>query len=132
MRNLYIESKANTPEVSFNFQTGELRLNGRSIISDAEEFYNPVLSWLEEYSKEPAKNTLLKIDLQSFNIASSKRILFILYKMNELLEDGCKVKIQWHYSENEDEMYEVGQDYAFMVKVPFEFVTHETKLVASL
>ena len=122
MKGLYIDATANTPLVSFNQHTGVLEINGRSVISDAENFYSPILEWLEDYAKEPAKTTSLVIDMQSFNIASSKRILFILYKLNELKADGLDVNVEWHYNENEDEMYEVGQDYAFMVKVPFKFV----------
>jgi hypothetical protein len=41
--------------------------------------------------------------------------------LNELHDNGSQVSVKWHYQEDEDDMYEVGQDFAFMVKIPFEF-----------
>jgi hypothetical protein len=69
----------------------------------------------------PKRPTVIKIDLEYFNISSSKRILFLLYKLNELTESGMDVKVQWFYRQSDEDMFEVGQDYAYMVKVPFEF-----------
>ena len=45
--------------------------------------------------------------------------------MNELSENGSDVKVEWLYRETDEDMYEVGQDYAYMVKVPFEFKIYE-------
>jgi hypothetical protein len=69
----------------------------------------------------PNGSTVVKIDLEYFNISSSKRILFLLYKLNELAEVGNDVHVEWLYRETDEDMYEVGQDYAYMVKVPFVF-----------
>ena len=33
--------------------------------------------------------------------------------------------VKWHYKKSDIDMYEVGPDYAYMVKVPFEFVANE-------
>ena len=90
------------------------------------------LSWLDDYSKAPHKVTNVIVKLDYFNISSSKRILFMFYKLNELHDKGYKVSVQWHYQEGEDDMYEVGQDFAFMVKIPFEFCefSHFEKAIA--
>ena len=56
----------------------------------------------------------------------------MLYKLNELADTAKKVKVEWHYNEADEDMFEVGQDYAFMVKFPFDFISYsvsETKLV---
>ncbi|MEN9400125.1 MAG: hypothetical protein RL632_1228, partial [Bacteroidota bacterium] len=73
------------------------------------------------YLLNPLENTVVKIDLEYFNISSSKRILFLLYKLNELSEAGKQVHVEWYYRQSDEDMYEVGQDYAYMVKVPFIF-----------
>ena len=44
-----------------------------------------------------------------------------MYKLNELAEVGNNVHVEWLYRETDEDMYEVGQDYAYMVKVPFVF-----------
>ena len=125
MDKLHIEETAETPLVNFNAQTGEMVLKGRSIPENGDEFWTPVLSWFELFMLEPTDSVLVILDLEYFNITSSKRILFFLYKLNELIDIGKDVKVEWHYKKSDVDMYEVGQDYAYMVKVPFEFIAQK-------
>lgn len=124
MDKLHIEETAQTPLVSFDAQTGEMDIKGRSIPEDADRFWLPVLSWFEAFMLNPSESVNIRLNMEYFNISSSKRILFLLYKLNELVEEGKTVKVEWHYKESDIDMYEVGQDYAYMVKVPFEFVAY--------
>ena len=121
MRPLVIESTDKTPSVILNPEKNLFEISGKSVPNDAEAFYSPILDWIESYSEQPLKSTTITFNLEFFNISSSKRILFILYRLNELIEAGHEVNVKWYYIENDDDMLEVGQDYAFMVKVPFEF-----------
>lgn len=121
MEEILLLATDKTPGITFK-KTGELKISGKSIPEDAEEFFAPALKWLDGYVENPAKNTILSIDLEYFNISSSKRILFILYKLNDLVAKNADVKVKWIYDDNDEDMFEVGQDYAFMVKIPFEFV----------
>ncbi len=124
MENLYIVSTESTPLIDFNSETGILILEGKSIPTEAEDFYRPVLDWLDEYIKTPNTTSKLTLKLEYFNIASSKRILFILYKLNELVAKGIDVSAEWLYHEDEDDMLEVGQDFELMVEIPFKFVEY--------
>lgn len=121
MENLFIESTAKTPQISFDYEDGTLLIKGRSIPKDAEIFWNPVLEWFTNYMKAPNTNTTVCIDLEYFNISSSKSLLLLLYKLNDLKIQGHESVVEWYYNEDDVDMFEVGQDYAFMVKVPFEF-----------
>ncbi len=38
-----------------------------------------------------------------------------------MIDNGFTAKVDWFYRESEEDMFEVGQDYAYMVKVPFNF-----------
>ena len=113
-----------TPSINFNPENGKLIIEGNSIPNDAEVFFTPILSWLEEYVNTTKVKTTLIIKLHYFNVSSSKRILYMFYKLNELLKYNKPVVIKWYYSEDEDEMFEVGQDFAFMVNVPFHFIEY--------
>ncbi len=124
MEALRIESTLKTPEVLFDPKNNVFEIKGKSVPDNAEDFYAPILEWVEDYMTNPVDNMLLKIDLEYFNISSSKRILFILYKLNELKEKNYDIKIQWYYNEEDEDMFEVGQDYAFMVKIPFDFISY--------
>ncbi len=124
MENLYIKATDSTPYVNFNSETGVFLLEGKSVPENAHEFYQTILNWLDEYVENPHENTVVSLKLDYFNIVSSKRILYILYKLNELIEKGYKVNLEWFYHEDEDDMLEVGQDFAFMVKIPFKFTEY--------
>ncbi|MCJ8292160.1 MAG: DUF1987 domain-containing protein [Crocinitomicaceae bacterium] len=132
MEKLQIKETAETPFVSFDAETGEMEMRGRSIPEDADEFWLPVLSWFESFMLNPTSSIIVKLDLEYFNISSSKRILFLLYKLNELVEAGKDAKVEWHYKKSDIDMYEVGQDYAYMVKVPFEFVSYNEMELANI
>jgi hypothetical protein len=121
MEALLIQSTSQTPYIHFNNADGFMEIKGRSIPDNSDAFWLPVLNWFESYLTNPFKSTIFRIELDYLNIQSSKRILFLLYTLNELIETGQEVHVEWIYRKNDDEMYEVGQDYAYMVKVPFIF-----------
>ena len=122
MEALRIQATVKTPEVLFDPNNQVFEIKGKSIPDNAEEFYAPILDWFDDYVANPLNETVLKIDLEYFNISSSKRLLFLLYKLNELINTEKKVKVLWYYNEADEDMFEVGQDYAFMVKIPFDFI----------
>ncbi len=129
MNSIFLEATSTTPRINLNSLTGSLEIAGKSIPEDAEEFYSPILDWFDNYLQKPAKSSNLVLDLEFFNISSSKRILFILYKMNELKNNGLDVNITWYFNEEDEDMLEVGEDYSFMVNVPFKFIEKEPFLI---
>lgn len=121
MEELYLESTPETPLINFTSSEGMMVIKGRSIPDDVDSFWMPILDWFDRYISTPHQKTSLSIHLEYFNITSSKRILLLLYKLNELKENGTDVSVEWIYRKDDEDMYEVGQDYAYMVKVPFIF-----------
>ena len=115
------EPTAQTPSINFNPTNGLMEIKGRSIPYDSDDYWMPILNWFESYVVTPFQSTVFKINLEYFNISSSKRILFLLYKLNEIADKGLDVQVEWEYKSDDEDMYEVGQDYAYMVKVPFKF-----------
>jgi len=122
MRKLYIESTDKTPRVTLDPSQDKFEIIGKSIPKNAEEFYYPILNWFNEYVSKISSPLNVTLNFEFFNIASSKRILYLLYQLNELIDNGKKVVVNWYYNENDDDMFELGQDYAFMVRVPFKFI----------
>lgn len=125
MEKLFCEATVQTPQIDFDPKNGLMQIKGRSIPDNPDDFWLPILNWFESYVLSPCEKTVFKIDLDYFNISSSKRILVLLYKLNELVEEGKDVSVQWLYRKADEDMYEVGQDYAYMVRVPFEFVEYD-------
>jgi hypothetical protein len=121
MEKFYFKGNNELPTILFDKDVQCFEIKGKSVPDDGKVFYEPVLNWLDTYSQSPAELTHVIFDLEYFNISTSKMLLYILYKLNEMQTAGHKVKVTWCYADEEDEMFEVGEDYAFMVDVPFDF-----------
>lgn len=115
-----------TPYVQLDPKAGVYLIAGRSIPIDAELFYRPVLNWLDRFAENPPPRIEFCFRFDFFNIASSKRILFILYKLADLRTKGCKVNVRWMYEKHDDDTLEIGQDYAYMIDdLDFEFEEYD-------
>ena len=53
--------------------------------------------------------------------------MFLSFKLNELIDSKNVVHLKWYYPESDEDRYEVGQDHAFMVNVPFQFIGNKKK-----
>lgn len=127
MNDLKLTQTDLTPAVSFN-KMGVLEITGKVIPSAEIDFWNPIRNWFDEYIKNPQKTTEFRLQLDCLNTSSSKEILQMLYRLNELKDRGYSASVQWIYHSNDLDMLEVGHDYEHMVKVPFVFsiLTEET------
>jgi len=128
MDKLFLEATVQTPLIDFDSESGLMQIKGRAIPDDPDNFWLPILNWFESYLMLPAEETIFEIDLDYFNISSSKRILVLLYKLNDIADNGRRVNVKWCYNKADEDMFEVGQDLAYMVRVPFEFVEIEEVL----
>ena len=124
MENLLIDSTEDSPQVILNREDNILELSGRSLPEDVNTFYEPVLSWIEEYAKNPLESTVFNFKLTYFNTASSKVILDILTQFEEMIEEGHQVLVRWHFPDEDEDMREAGEEYSDMVDVPFEMVSY--------
>jgi hypothetical protein len=104
-----------TPYVHLDRGSSVYLIAGRSIPIDAELFYRPMLNWLDKLAEDAPKQMEFCFRFDFFNIASSKRILFILYKLADLQLKGCKVTVRWMYERNDEDNLELGKDYEYMV-----------------
>jgi hypothetical protein len=124
MEALIIKGTEDSPSIKLDLNADIMELAGRSLPEDVNTFYEPVLSWIEEYARNPLPSTVFNFKLTYFNTASSKVILDILTQFEEMIEDGHKVLVRWHYPAEDEDMMEAGEEYAEMVEVPFEMVSY--------
>lgn len=127
MNPLYIEPNEDTPEVSLDKEKGIFDFSGRSLPEDILQFYNPIYDWLRQYVDSPNEvtNVLLKIDY--FNSASHKAINEILELFAEILPSGNEVIINWHYLEDDEDMYESGQDFQELTGLKFVYKSYNVE-----
>ena len=122
MESFYLKATETTPEINFDLEKNVFSIKGKSVFLHVDEFYDPVLDWLRNLDGKLTQPITVIFDLEYFNIISSKRILFVLYTLNELRNNGSDIEVSWTFSLEDDDMKEVGEDYACMVNLPFNFV----------
>ena len=122
MNKLFINGTIDSPEVLLDAAQNEFVFSGKSKILDVYDFYTPVLKWIDIYKSHPNNETVVDFKLEYFNVASSKAILDILIKFEEIQASSNKLKINWHFSEQDLDMKDAGEEYADIVEVPFSFL----------
>lgn len=117
---LIIEATDETPKIVLDPANNVFEFSGKSLPEDVTSFYGPVLSWLDQYAQSPNEKTTVDFKLVYFNTASSKLILDILFKLEELTEGGANISVRWHFQEEDEDMKEAGEEYGDLVEMPFE------------
>ncbi|MEN9445408.1 MAG: hypothetical protein RIS47_2299 [Bacteroidota bacterium] len=125
MKTLEIKQTSNTPWVLLDKTQNKFRFQGKSFPENTADFYEPVIAWLDGYSKEPNKKTVIEMQFDYFNTSSAKMILEVFKKIKDVKEAGSDVLVRWKYLSMDEEMQEVGEEYEFMVDIPFEYVEIE-------
>lgn len=125
MKQIHIAGTEDTPEIILDNTTKTYKISGRSLPEDVTSFYAPVIEWLDEAYVEDMKEGVFQIKLEYFNTASSKVLLDILMKLENIDVAGKgKIKIQWHYDSNDDDMKEAGEEYKELVELAFELIAY--------
>jgi len=113
-----------TPNVILDPAADVFEISGRSLPEDVSSFYNPIVDWISEYGKNPKPKTVFCFKLSYFNTASSKLLLDILMKLEDLKNNGCDITINWFYPDDDEDMQEAGEEYADIVDLPFEMISY--------
>ncbi|MCQ2975249.1 MAG: DUF1987 domain-containing protein [Bacteroidales bacterium] len=124
MRVLKIQGSDDTPKVILDADSNTFEISGRSLPEDVVAFYDPILEWIGEYSQAPLDKTVFNFKLEYFNTASSKLLLDVLLKLEDMYDAGHDVLVKWHYPDDDEDMQEAGEEYADIVEVPFEQVSY--------
>ncbi len=123
MEHLVIAKTDDTPEIDFNPVTKELKISGRSLPEDVTTFYAPVLEWLDELEETPIGELKFIVNLEYFNTASSKLILDILMKLEDIHSGGSNsIEIIWNFDKRDTDMEEAAEEYSELVEVPFQII----------
>ncbi|MFP4556694.1 MAG: DUF1987 domain-containing protein [Bacteroidales bacterium] len=117
---LFIKGTSKTPEV--DFKRGNIQLSGRSIPEDAVAFYEPLLKWIEEYIKNPEKQTKVIFKIEYINSGSNRFVYNILKLFENCYKQGNKVTIEWYYEEDDDTIKILGEDFRTLMEVPINLV----------
>jgi hypothetical protein len=119
MKDLIIEESRLRPKVYFNASKGLLSIEGRSLLEYAEELFEPMNKWLEEYLLEPYKETVINIALEYFNSSTAKALIRFL-AIAKKMESKTKIIINYYY--DDENVLEYGKDFSEIIDLKFNFI----------
>lgn len=127
MKPLIIKATENSPQIIFKPDEAAFSISGQSRPEDAWKLYDTVLKWLEKYTEsvkktKSPKHIKVEFSLLYFNTVSAKYIFEILRTFALCHSKETEVKIVWHYKEKDEDIKESGEEFARLVKLPFDFV----------
>lgn len=122
---LNIKGDLKSPFVNFN-PNGTLKLWGRSLPENPLGTYTPLYKWLDEYKNNPAKKTIVDVQLEYFNTSSSKLIFETFKKFEEINNNGGDIIIKWYYESDDPDLMEEGELYAKLINVDIELIPIES------
>lgn len=126
MQHIEIEPTYKSPRVIFNPKEAKFMIAGKSVLENVQEFYSPLLNWMDEFlEKSPANEVEFTFDIEYYNLASTKRFLFFLFKLKDVEEKGGRLRVNWLYREKDQDILEMGQDLSQMLGIPFNFKGYE-------
>lgn len=113
------------PEVHFH-RDGNITVSGRSMHESPITFYEDLIRWVASYAESPQPETMLDLYIDYFNTNSIKCMLDIIRILVKSHKDGGTVlTVNWRFHKDDEEMEEVGDDYATITGHPFNKIRME-------
>ena len=124
MEPISIQETEATPTVEFSAGEGILTIKGRSHPENSKVFYNPLISWCEEYVDTDPEKTVLNVELEHFNTMTSKSLLDVFRSLKPLHDEGKDLVVKWFYESDDEELLDAGQTYQEITGLNFEMVPY--------
>lgn len=113
------------PTVVIDIEKGFFEISGSSIPENPMDVFTPIFDHLNRYMEDPKPLTELHFRLDYFNTSTSKLMLDMIHKMETIKDqEGKDVKIKWFYREADDDMMEIGEDFANLCRLPIEIIPY--------
>lgn len=123
MERIYHKGTDKIPYVNFDSEAGLIELKGRSIPEDAESLYLPMIEWVDAYIPLAKGPTKANFEFEYFNTSSSKWLLTLFKKLDDLYEKTKDLEINWYYSD--DDLLEYGELLEEIVEIPVNLIDIE-------
>lgn len=131
MESLSIGATEDSPEINFDLKSNKFIISGKSRPENTGKFYTPVLEWFDNFERLMASSGAVKsapmefvFKLEYFNSISAKYIADIIMLLKELALKGHNINIKWYYPNSDDDMLEVGKEFADMVEMNFDYIAY--------
>jgi hypothetical protein len=133
MDSFIVAPTEDSPSIIFDTTTNHFVISGSSRPENAKSFYTSVISWLATYlekmdlgkqqiGEEP--KLILTFRLEYFNSATAKCIVDILFLLKRFVEQGFFIKIEWFCDQRDEDMLEMGNEFAEAVGLKLDYIQY--------
>ncbi|HAF29139.1 MAG TPA: hypothetical protein DCG75_08845 [Bacteroidales bacterium] len=135
MKGLNIPATDKSPKVLFDYENYLFEMQGNSRPENVRDFYFPIIykirkhfekiinkNQIEEFNEKSFK---FNFKLDYFNSSSAKFISDILVLIKDFTDAGLNFKVYWYFTDGDEDMKEVGEDFSEMISFPFHFIMVE-------
>jgi hypothetical protein len=121
MDNFIIEATKTTPFVRLSPTEGIFEIKGKSHSEDSLNFFRRIIDQLNQYNSSQSSLTA-DIFLEYFNTSSAKCLFDVTRALEKIQDKGYDVIVNWYHEEDDIDMVEIGEDYADLSDVKFNFI----------
>jgi hypothetical protein len=121
MDEIHISRTNQTPEFIFK-PDGIIKIVGRGLFNDKPEITDQLLSWIDEYQRNPAKVTYVTIAFEYLNSLSTIILVTLLQSLARINRQSKTLVIKWYYEDDDEEILERGKYISFSFDIPIEFI----------
>ena len=117
---LDIKSTKRSPRIILDRE--RIFIMGRSIIENPSIFYEPVISWMSEFTRHWTGKTRIDLGFEYINTGSIKWLYILLREMSEKKNFKDKITVNWHYESGDEDMCELGFIFRSLLDCSFTLV----------
>jgi len=92
---LVVNASRSTFGIEFLFSAGILRFSGDSFPENSNEFFEPLIRWVENFVSIPHPRVRVEFNINYFNTSSSKYIFLILSLLKKYHGEGNVLEFVW-------------------------------------
>ncbi len=116
----FIKETNSTPLVRLSVKDCIFEIKGLSFSNDADNFYKPIIEWIEKEFPKLKCEISCVFYLTVFNSVTYKYILNMMTKFHNFNTAGKKIKVVWFYDSDDEDNKESAQDITELFNIPFE------------
>ncbi|MDX2305997.1 MAG: DUF1987 domain-containing protein [Microscillaceae bacterium] len=111
MEDIVLERTVKTPGIRFSFDENKLEIVGVSIPEDADNFYSPLMEWVDNYieHKKNQKTTII-LKLIYFNTSTADYLVTMLKNLKKIQPDASQSYLYDESLLESDESNPLGQN----------------------
>ena len=119
MEALRIEETEDTPKIVLDPENNVFSISGRSLPEDSVAFYQPVFTWLQQYTEVAENDMDFVFFMEYFNTSSAKQIAKI-FLLLEKLNEKVFVQVIWKCRKDDVDMASSGMRFSKLLNLEFE------------